>query len=271
MRNEDMEIIAVVGGMGPLASSEFVKTIYEDNVGEPEQDAPVVILYSDPTFPDRTDSFLRGDEAVLLEKLVAVLERLCWLGASKIVICCVTIHALLPRIPQRVRDRVISLLDVIFDNLGDQRHLVICSSGTRRSELFESHVKWRTGKDRLIFPDEEDQERIHQMIYKIKSNHSLDEAFSVLRLLLAKHDVRSFIAACTEMHLIARRLSEQSWQKEGYSCLDPLTVLARNLRQGKVGGDMCPFARDGSSHEDTLRLQSSRRLGLESAGPWRKA
>ena len=43
--------------MGPVASAvaEFVRTVYELAAVELEQDAPVVILYSDPTVPDRTE------------------------------------------------------------------------------------------------------------------------------------------------------------------------------------------------------------------------
>ena len=48
------EILGVVGGMGPLASAEFVKTIYEHSLGEREQASPTVLMHSDPTFPDRT-------------------------------------------------------------------------------------------------------------------------------------------------------------------------------------------------------------------------
>ena len=54
-------VLGVVGGAGPLASAEFIKTIYECSLGEREQEAPVVLLYSDPTFPDRTEALLAGD------------------------------------------------------------------------------------------------------------------------------------------------------------------------------------------------------------------
>ena len=47
----------IMGGMGGLASAEFVRTIYEYNAREIEQDSPVLILYSDPTFPDRPQCY----------------------------------------------------------------------------------------------------------------------------------------------------------------------------------------------------------------------
>ena len=47
-------ILGILGGMGPLASAEFVRSVYELNVQTKEQASPVCVLYSDPTIPDRT-------------------------------------------------------------------------------------------------------------------------------------------------------------------------------------------------------------------------
>jgi aspartate racemase len=46
-KKPNMKTLGVLGGMGPLA--------------EPEQAASKGILYSDPSFPDRTEAILRGD------------------------------------------------------------------------------------------------------------------------------------------------------------------------------------------------------------------
>ena len=61
MKREEREVLGIVGGLGPMASAEFLKTVYEYGIGENEQDAPIVLMYSDPTFPDRTESFLAGE------------------------------------------------------------------------------------------------------------------------------------------------------------------------------------------------------------------
>jgi aspartate racemase len=57
--------------MGPLASAEFVKTIYEYNLASREQEMPACILLSDPTIPDRTEAIQNGAE----EKVVARLDK----------------------------------------------------------------------------------------------------------------------------------------------------------------------------------------------------
>src|SRR5215207_7095330 len=106
-------VLGVLGGMGGLASAEFVKTIYEfsGEVSPREQAAPAVLMYSDPAFPDRTEAFLRGETQPILTRLIDALELLDRMGASRFVICCMTIHYLLPQVPDRLRERIISLTD----------------------------------------------------------------------------------------------------------------------------------------------------------------
>src|SRR5437867_1665942 len=144
-------ILGVLGGMGALASAEFLKSIYESCSGRAEQDSPVVAVYSDPAFPDRTESFILGAEDEMLERLLDALARLRRVGASRMVLCCMTIHYLLPRLPLEMRGQIISLLDVIFAEVqrSPERHLLICSTGTRNLKLFENHPSWDLAKDRF--------------------------------------------------------------------------------------------------------------------------
>jgi aspartate racemase len=136
-------VLGILGGMGALASAEFLKSIYETGSGPSEQDSPIVLVVSDPTIPDRTEALLHGDDEELLERLVDGLRRLRGAGASRIVICCMTAHHLLPRLPAGSSDGVISLLDVIFAQVHQsvRSHLVICSTGTRRLNPFQNHPR----------------------------------------------------------------------------------------------------------------------------------
>jgi aspartate racemase len=230
LMKEKREVYGVVGGMGPLASAEFLKTIYEFSLNRREQESPVVHMLSDPTFPDRTDAFLSGSYTAVLEQLVDSVERLSRQGATKIVICCMTIHYLLPTLPHELRKRIVSLLDVIFENIiaSEKRHLVICTKGTRRLALFESHPRWEQARDYLVFAGESDQETIHyDIIYRIKQNPSLATLTPKLEALMAKYEVDSFIAGCSEIHLLAKHYASSVNNTNGYGCLDPLTILAK--------------------------------------------
>ena len=230
-------VYGVVGGMGPLASAEFVKTVYEFSLRGREQDSPTVILYSDPTFPDRTDAFLRGEDEALLAQLSVAIRQLCEMNASRIVLCCMTIHHLLPRLAPDTRRKIWSLLDVIADGFeadADRQRLLLCSNGTRRLQLFENHPRWRFFKDRLVMPRDEDQERIHRdLIYTIKLNPDVGALFPLLEQMLEKYRVDSFVAGCSEIHLLAKQYAASGGRGHD-ACLDPLTIIAREMAEGHV-------------------------------------
>lgn len=212
-----------------MASAEFLKTVYEYGIGENEQDAPRVLMHSDPTFPDRTESFLAGESELLLAQLTGALQRLSDAGASRFVICCMTIHYLLPSLPVYLGARVVSLLDVIFSNLKPPcRHLLICSNGTRRLELFQKHPQWERHKSEIVLPDDDDQNKIHhELIYPIKKRPDFRRLKLLLETLLQRYEVDSFIAGCSEIHVLAKHVVFNDNRAGGYECIDPLTIIAR--------------------------------------------
>jgi len=238
---EDSFILGVLGGMGPLASAEFLKTIYESSIHGREQSAPTVILYSDPSTPDRTTTYLEGREGTVLQPMIQALNRLIELGATKIVICCVTSHLLMSRFPRHIREKVISLPDVIFDALqqSEERRLLLCTVGSRKSGVFERHPRWSEMNGRVILPSDSDQSIIHdEIIYEIKRNRPARELIPLVKALLRSYGVNSFIAGCTELHLLAK----QEWPADDYErsrCIDPLSLIATNIsRHGSWRGDL---------------------------------
>lgn len=226
------KILGVLGGMGPLASAEFMKTLYEHCALRREQDSPRAVLYSDPTFPDRTERLLAGDGGELLAQLTGALRRLRSFGASPLVICCVTIHHLLPRVPEELRREVVSLLDVIFARVAETRrpHLLLCTKGTRQLGLFESHPRWRECADFFVLPAEGDQESVHEMIYRVKAREDVGGLAPMVEELLAKYAVDSFVVGCTETHLLAKHLAAVG--APPFGCVDPLTIIAESWATG---------------------------------------
>lgn len=219
-----------------MASAEFLKTIYECSLAEREQESPIVMLLSDPTFPDRTSEFLNQSYDDLLGRLIESLCRLCELGATKIVICCITCHYLLPQLPPELREKIISLLDVVFERIVviRKRHLLVCTNGTRKMQLFQSHEQWEAAKQFFVLPDEEDQEAIHELIYRhIKINKDVRTLLPTFEALMAKYEVDSFIAGCTEIHLPAKQFESSNGNHKGYSVVDPLIIIAREIAKGK--------------------------------------
>src|SRR5690348_14115659 len=121
------------------------------------------------------------------------------------------------------------MLDVIFDNLERSRgrHLLICSNGTRRLQLFQQHRKWERYKSQIVLPDDDDQNKIHkELIYPIKKDPDFRRLKLMLETLLQRYEVSSFIAGCSEIHVLAKHVFNGD-RPLGYNCLDPLTIIAR--------------------------------------------
>lgn len=245
--NENNYTLGILGGLGPFASAEFLKTIYEYSHGEREQLFPRVVLYSDPAFPDRTETLLRGSHAQLLEKFIEALQNLYGLGVSNVVVCCVTIHHLLPELPFELREKIISLVDIIFAETIQkrQRQLLFCTHGSRKLGIFRFHRHWTRAEEFIVLPDEVDQESIHAMIYKLKTGQDIDSHVPVLDALLSKYEVDSFIAGCTEMHLLSKRVA----MTDRCACIDPLISIAKSLSVATE----CASSAAAASIEQVLR------------------
>ncbi len=224
----------IVGGMGALASADFVRTIYECNVTKNEQDGPIVIMVSDPNMPDRTEAFLNGSTSVLVDRLVEQLRDLKQLGVDNVVLCCVTLHYTLPHIPPELRRSIVSLIDVALAQVIDrrERQLLLCSTGTRAAAIFESHDLWREASDYIVSPDEDDQKLVHELLYEYKQPGDVALIAPKIESLLARYGAESFIAGCTELHLFTRRLRETN---STIKFVDPLiTIAERFIQQQKV-------------------------------------
>jgi len=227
-------VLGILGGLGPLASTDFLRSLYEYNLGEVEQDSPTIILYSDPTFPDRSETFLNGDDRMLLDLFQNALAQLCRVEVTKIVIACVTIHYLLPRVPQDLRRKVIPLTDIILSEVAAtrQRRLLLCSMGTRKMRIFENHERWADAKPFIVFLEESDQIIVHERIYReIKTNAGMESLTTFLADLCVKYGVDSFIAGCTELHRVTRQMAARAASHSSFGSLDPLLIIAQNYKE----------------------------------------
>jgi aspartate racemase len=224
-------LLGIVGGLGPLASAEFLNTIYEFNTVKEEQDYPACVLYSDPTVPDLTQAIKDGTGEMVIERLKEIIEKLISLEASKIVIACITAHYFLPQIPFGLRERIISLIDLVIEDVlkTKKRHLLLCTNGTRSAGIFQNHREWLEAQKYILLPDDKDQREIHSRIYTIKRWSVQNASISYFDALAQKYNADSLIAGCTELHLIARYFHKRLDNNKRYDFVDPLLLVACNL------------------------------------------
>jgi aspartate racemase len=219
----------VLGGMGPRASASFLELIYQNGRPRSEQELPIVYLLSDPSVPDRTEALLSGNSEVLLKRLTSDVENLVNLGATKIVLCCVTMHHLIPRLPAVLRRRIVSLVEIIVrESLKHScRQLLLCTDGSRRLGLFEARRGWKSWNEKVVMPSATDQRTIHRLIYQLKIAPADLKHFNMVQNLAAKYRAEAVIAGCTEISLLLARVGKR---KTKLKLIDPLSAIAREMR-----------------------------------------
>nr|ATO58429.1 McyF [Phormidium sp. LP904e]QCQ67876.1 amino acid racemase [Phormidium sp. LP904c] len=227
--NTQLPILGVLGGMGPVVTVEFLKSIYEYNPFiDKEQEAPNVIVFSLPSAPDRTASIDSGNEREFINFIQKNLEHLNKL-VDCIVIGCCTAHYVLPQIPEHLTDKLISLIKIADQELQqhDESALLLASTGTYQKKLFHEGC---IASDRIISLTEKDQNLIHQMIYKVlKRGENPLTILTDIEELLNKYNTRSYISGCTEFHLLTKFLQLKGI--DYIKAIDPLTTIARNYSQ----------------------------------------
>jgi aspartate racemase len=229
-------LLGILGGMGPLASAEFVRTLYECNLAAREQDMPRCVLYSDPTIPDRTEAIRQGTPGPVVDRLEHALAELARLGVDRVVVPCVTAHHFLPRVRPDLRALVVSLVDLALDSVvsAGVPHLLFCTDGTRRAGIFQSSPGWPDAEPLVVLPDEDDQHAVHELLYRVKQGDVGEDRIADVDRLLDTYAVDGLIAGCTEMHLLTKQLAARG----GYRIADPLLAVAQDLQAVLDRGDL---------------------------------
>ena len=218
--------------MGPLASAEFLRTLYDLNLKDPEQDSPLCVLLSDPTIPDRTQAILEGSEDLLVTRLCQALQKLSSIGAERIVIACVTAHHFLPHVPEPLRRKVVSLIDLVIDEVlaVPRRYLLLTTTGTRAAGVFERHERWSEIAPWIVHPGTVEQRELHEQLYLMKkAQEPSGDSLAWLEDLASHHAVEGIIFGCTELHMLSRRLFQRTGKSLGERTIDPLLIVARDF------------------------------------------
>ena len=105
-----MDVIGVLGGMGPLATIDFMRKVLDATPAARDQDHVPMIVSCLPQIPDRTAAF-RGQGGSPLDAIVASGRRLESAGADLIVMPCNTAHLWFDDVQQRLQLPMLHLVD----------------------------------------------------------------------------------------------------------------------------------------------------------------
>ncbi|PWS35862.1 aspartate/glutamate racemase family protein [Falsiroseomonas bella] len=199
-------MLGVLGGMGPLASAEFMRRLTLLTPAERDQDHIPAVLWSDPRVPDRTAARLGGGEDPL-PALLRGIRGLEAAGCGAIAIPCNTVHGWFEAMQAATPLPILHIVDAAaaeLARLGVPRGRigVMGTAGTLAMRLYQQRLEGR-GYECLVPTETEMARLVTPGIAEVKANR-VAEAHAPLAesaRALAARGARAVVLGCTEIPL----------------------------------------------------------------------
>ena len=232
-------LLGVLGGMGPLASAQFMTRLTLLTDAACDQDHVPAVLWSDPTIPDRAPALLgvagSADPLPAIRRAVQGLKRV---GCGAVAMPCNTVHGWYAEIEAEGLP-VLHIVDAVADEL---RHTlrpgaavgIIGTSCTHRMRLYEGRLESRGWRCLSPSPEETDGP-VMRAIAAVKGNQvaeSHEAVAAAIRGLVAR-GAQAVILGCTELPLSIAAGPETHF---GVPLIDSIDALARSAIAWARGG-----------------------------------
>jgi len=150
-------MIGILGGMGPLATVDFLRKLVERTPAARDQEHVPVLVYSVPQIPDRIASILGGGESPLpaMRAGLRMLERS---GARAIAIPCNTAHYWYDELARECSVPLLHIADCACAALGSEVAKVglLATTGTLAAGFYQRRLAARGYHCLINQPDEID-------------------------------------------------------------------------------------------------------------------
>ena len=196
-------MIGVLGGMGPLATVDFLRKLVERTPADRDQEHVPVVVYSVPQIPDRVAGIMGRGESPLpaMRAGVQVLEGA---GARAIAIPCNTAHYWYDELARACSVPLLHIADCACDALGDGVVNVglLGTSGTLAAGFYQQRLAAR-GYQCLINQQDEIDTWVMPGIGLIKAGNVRGGGELLQQALTAlfERGAQRVILACTETPL----------------------------------------------------------------------
>src|SRR3954454_13086515 len=196
------KILGVLGGMGPLASAQFMLRLTQLTPAERDQDHIPTVLWSDPRIPDRI-SGLRGSGPDPLPWLLRGIQGLRQAGCGAIAIPCNTVHAWIEPMREAAEMPILHIVDAAATDLrrigiGPGKIGLMGTVPTLAMRLYQNRLEAQGWE--CIEPDADQMERlVLPAIAQVKVNR-VTEAYAPLADVvnsLARRGATSVVLGCT--------------------------------------------------------------------------
>ncbi|HME26733.1 MAG TPA: amino acid racemase [Acetobacteraceae bacterium] len=200
------KVLGVLGGMGPLASAQFMVRLTQLTPATRDQEHIPTVLWSDPRVPDRTLARPSGD-ADPLPWLLRGIEGLRRAGCGAIAIPCNTAHRWYDAMCEASGMPILHIVDAAAAEL--RRNCI--ATGRIGIMATQAALGLRLYQDRLgalgwdcIVPSQDEMDQLVTPAIQLVKLNRLAEAYAPLATAagnLARHGAGSIVLGCTEIPL----------------------------------------------------------------------
>lgn len=216
--------LGILGGMGPLATVEFMQKIISRTPAHNDQQHIPMLVSNNPQIPDRT-AYLVDNGEDPFPALKQGMEQLQQAGAECIVMPCNTAHYWYPRLTELCHVHTISIIDSVVNEAQKRQYSTVgilattatMMAGMYQTKLAQQHIG-------SVETTESEQQAVMDGIYAVKAGnveHGKQLMLPVFEAMLER-GAEAVIFGCTEIPVA---LAEQSL-KSPQQCLDSLDILA---------------------------------------------
>ncbi len=222
------EVLGVLGGMGPLATVDFLRKLIEETPAARDEDHLPVVVYSVPQIPMRPAAILDGGVSPL-PAMIEGIRTLKQAGAVAIAIPCNTAHYWYDELRHAGGLPIVHIADAALAALAGRCAPgatigLIGTRGTLAAGFFQQRLAAH-GYRCIVNSDADQAQLVLTAILHVKGNQ-LDAAAVLLESAVAKlmHEgAAGVILACTETPVVLDRLSPQT----AAICVDATRALAK--------------------------------------------
>jgi aspartate racemase len=194
-------MLGVLGGMGPLATVDFVRKVVQNTSADCDQHHIPTLVCSASNIPDRTAAIV-GEGPDPLPAMLDALRRLERAGATFIAIACNTAHNWHGALQEATSVPILHIADAVLDELISRNVRegiigILATTGTLQAGIYQDRLSRHGFACRL--PARQDE--VMRAIRLVKAGR-VGEAGAILRdqvSMLISAGCRCVVLACTEI------------------------------------------------------------------------
>lgn len=218
--------IGIIGGMGPLATTIFLKKIIDCTNAKTDQENIPLTIIDDTIIPDRTAYILGKSEKSPVPFILNDIKSLEMLKCTHVAMICNTSHSFYEELKAKTKMEFVNMPELTLervDNLGFKKPGLMATEGTLKTQVYQKFNKLNLD---IISPNYDVQMTINNLIYEyVKKNKKVPkETFMKIIEYFTNLGCDSIILGCTELSVIIDDLKIKD-----ENIIDSTTVLAEHI------------------------------------------